>query len=370
MTDSRRPSDPVRDWNLQPNVLDELVVAQEVAGNVGGEMLEYAQPELTPLRRVQRLLNLHPVIGTILVLSISVVVFSLWAGRRFYQPFNLSLIMQQVQVVGILALAQGFVVLTAGIDLSVGAIMLLSSIVMGRLAVVTGLPPVLAVVAGLCAGALCGLLNGFFVAKIKLPPFIVTLASLYILGSLLLAYSRSETIRNQDLPPFLLWMGRSVSIGGARITYGVFAMLVLYGLAWYALRWTAWGQHVYATGDNPEAALLTGVSTQRVLLSVYVVSGIIAALAGWVLIARAGSVSSRTDPEHNLNSVTAVVIGGLSLFGGRGTVWGALFGALIVGSFRSGLSQAGVDVLWQNFAIGCLILAAVSLERWIRKAGA
>jgi fructose transport system permease protein len=362
-------SDSAGDSSLQPNVLDELVVAQEVAGAVTGDLETFDQPDVSLVKRIQRILNNQPIIGSLTVLALAVAFFAVVAGKNFYQPFNLSLMLQQVQVVGILALAQSIVVLTAGIDLSVGYVMLFSSIVMGRLAVITGLPPVLALFIGVVAGGLCGLFNGFFIARIKLPPFIVTLASWYLVQSLLLSYSKSETIRNSDLPSTLLFLGRSVKIGGANVTYGVLLMIYLYGVVWYALKFTAWGRHIYATGDSPDAAQLTGVRTTRVLASAYAVAGAIAGIAGWVLIARAGSVSSRTDPEHNLNSVTAAVIGGLSLFGGRGNVWGALVGALTVQVFRSGLVQAGLDVRWVNFALGALILGAVSLDQWIRKAG-
>jgi fructose transport system permease protein len=130
---------------------------------------------------------------------------------------------------------------------------------------------------------------------------------------------------------------------------------------------TSWGQHVYATGDDREAARLAGVRTERVLLSVYVVAGLICAVAAWVLIGRIASASPQAGGLANLDSITAVVIGGTSLFGGRGLVLGTLFGALIVGVLRNGLALTGVDVLWQDFAVGILVLAAVAIDQWIRK---
>jgi fructose transport system permease protein len=144
-------------------------------------------------------------------------------------------------------------------------------------------------------------------------------------------------------------------------------MVVLSCVAWYALNWTAWGKHVYATGDDPKAAKLAGVRTDRVLLSVYVAAGFLCALAGWALIGRIGSVSPQAGATANLDSITAVVIGGTSLFGGRGSVVGTLIGALIVGVFRNGLALAGVEVLWQGFAVGLLIIVAVALDQWIRR---
>ena len=133
---------------------------------------------------------------------------------------------------------------------------------------------------------------------------------------------------------------------------------------------TAWGRHVYAVGDDKEAAELSGIRTDRTLISVYTLAGVICAIGAWVSIGRVGSVSPTSFYEGNLDSITAVVIGGTSLFGGRGSVVGSLFGALIVGVFSSGLSIAGLDVLWQRFALGCLIIVAVAIDQWIRNISA
>jgi len=145
---------------------------------------------------------------------------------------------------------------------------------------------------------------------------------------------------------------------------GVFVAL------WYALNWTGWGRAVYAVGDDKDAAELSGISTDKVLMSVYAVAGTLCALAGWAAIGRVGSASPQSFAEGNLDAITAVVIGGTSLFGGRGAIFGTLFGALIVGVFRSGLSLAGFDPLWQSFAVGLLIIVAVALDQWIRRVSA
>jgi fructose transport system permease protein len=144
-------------------------------------------------------------------------------------------------------------------------------------------------------------------------------------------------------------------------------MLLLFAVFWYSLKWTAWGKHVYAVGDDPEAARLAGIRTGRVLLSVYTTAGALYAIGGWVLMGRLASASPNVGAEYNLDSITAVVIGGTSLFGGRGGVIGTLIGALIVGVFRNGLQLAGVQVVWQGFAIGLLVLGAVAIDQWIRK---
>ena len=149
--------------------------------------------------------------------------------------------------------------------------------------------------------------------------------------------------------------------------WGTFLLLIVAAVVWYILNRTSYGRHVYATGDDPEAARLAGIDTDRVLLSVYVFAGLIAAIAGWALIGRVGAISPTAGENANLDSITAVVIGGTSLFGGRGSIIGTLVGALIVGVFRSAVSLAGLDVLWQEFAIGVLIIVAVALDQWIRR---
>ena len=144
-------------------------------------------------------------------------------------------------------------------------------------------------------------------------------------------------------------------------------MLLLAALVWYVLNHTAFGRHVYATGDDPDAARLAGIDTDRTLLAVYGSAGLICAVAGWVLIGRIGAISSLSGSTANLDSITAVVIGGTSLFGGRGSIVGTLVGALIVGVFSNGLALAGVDVVWQEFTVGLLIIIAVTIDQWIRK---
>ena len=273
-------------------------------------------------------------------------------------------------VTGILGVGQTLVILTAGIDLSVGVIMVISSVVMGRLAVYDGVPTIIAFPLGLLVGAAFGYLNGILVTRLKMPPFIVTLGTLSIIGALNTFYSQSETIGMQDIQDkawFLQIMGNQVEIGSARIMWGTFLLLIVAAVVWYVLVRTAYGRHVYATGDDPEAARLAGINTDNILLSVYVLAGLIAAIAGWALIGRVGAISPTAGENANLDSITAVVIGGTSLFGGRGSIIGTLIGALIVGVFRSAVSLAGLDVLWQEFAIGVLIIVAVALDQWIRR---
>src|SRR5918994_3640012 len=346
-----------------PNPLRKLVPAPQGAGTAGTVGAERPQSLTT---RIHDILHSNATLGPLFVLLLAVIIFSI-AADRFLEPANLSLIVQQVMVVGTLGIAQTLIILTAGIDLSVGAIMVLSSIVMAKLSADSGVPGLLALLIGFGVGTLCGLVNGMLVTRLRLPPFIVTLGTLNVFFALNLWYSKSATIRGADMSDLLLWTGNTFNIGDTRITYGSLLMLGMFAVAAYALGSTAWGKHVYSSGDDIESARLAGVRTQRVLLSVYVIAGLICAIAGWLLIGRIASASPQAGGLANLDSITAGGDGGTSLFGGRGLVIGTLFGALIVGVLRNGLTLSGVDVLWQDFAVGVLIIAAVAIDQWIRK---
>jgi fructose transport system permease protein len=316
--------------------------------------------------RIQHALHANPVLGPLAVLVVAIIAFSFF-NTRFFSAANLSLVLAQVTVIAVLALGQTLIILTAGIDLSVGAIAVFSSILMATFCVDMGLPGVVALLLGFVCGTAMGAFNGFLVTRLKLPPFIVTLGTLTIFFSLNSVVSGSETVRGSDMPGIMTWTGTTIPIGGFRLTYGSIIMLVLFAIFFYSLSRTAWGKHVYATGDDIEAARLAGIQTNRVLFSVYTVAGFLYAIGAWILIGRLASASPNVGLEYNLDSITAVVLGGTSLFGGRGSVIGTLIGALIVGVFRNGLQLAGVEVVWQGFAIGLLVLVAVSLDQWIRK---
>lgn len=338
------------------------------AGQAGHLVVDEPRPSL--VRHVQHVLHGYPTIIPALILLLSALLFSAIVGHRFFHPFNLSLVLQQVTIIGTVGVAQTLIVLTAGIDLSVGAIMVLASVVMGRLAMVYGLPVILAFPLGLLAGTACGFLNGTLVTLFRMPPFIVTLGTWSIFYALNLYVSNSETIRSTDIAvtaPFLQLTGTAFKLYGARITVGSLLMVGLTAVGWYLLTWTPFGTHIKATGDDPAAAELAGIRVRRTLLGVYTLSGFICAIAAWILIGRTGAISPQSGYTANLDSITAVVIGGTSLFGGRGSIWGTLLGALIVGVFRNGLALAGVDVLWQEFTVGVLIIVAVALDQWIRQ---
>ncbi|MEP2978196.1 MAG: ABC transporter permease [Lentilitoribacter sp.] len=353
---------------------------EEVLSDSSDQVADFSQQHRGFVAAFQHRLHVNPALVPLIVLVISIAVFGLLLGTKFFSAFALTLILQQVAIVGIVGAAQSLVILTAGIDLSVGAIMVLSSVVMGQFTFRYGLPVEFAIVCGLLCGTICGYINGVFVAVLKLPPFIVTLGMWQIILATNFLYSANETIRSKEIEQnasLLQMFGWKFKIGadeagrgGATFTIGVIFLVALVLALAYALRHTAWGRHVYAVGDDPEAAELSGVQVKRTLISVYTIAGLICAFAGWALIGRIGSVSPTSGQLANIESITAVVIGGISLFGGRGSILGMLFGALIVGVFTLGLRLLGADAQWTYLLIGALIIGAVAIDQWIRKVAA
>jgi fructose transport system permease protein len=316
--------------------------------------------------RLQHLLHANPVLGPLAVLIVAIAAFSV-VNVRFFSAANLSLVLAQVTVIATLALGQTLVILTAGIDLSTGAIAVFSAILMANFCTKAGMPGTLALLVGFACGVAMGAVNGFLVTRINLPPFIVTLGTLTIFFSLNSVVSKSETVRGTDMPGIMTWTGTTIPIGTFRLTYGSIIMLVLFGYFFYALSSTAWGKHVYATGDDVEAARLAGIQTKRVLFSVYTTAGLLYAIGGWILIGRLASASPNVGTDYNLDSITAVVLGGTSLFGGRGSVIGTLIGALIVGVIRNGLQLIGVSSVYQTLITGILVILAVTVDQISRR---
>jgi fructose transport system permease protein len=322
---------------------------------------ETAAPAAPTFLSVLRRIATAPTVGPFVALVLTMAFFSL-KSDRFLEAQNLSLILQQVMVVGVLAIGQTLVILTAGIDLSCGTVMAFGQVVMTKLAIENGVDPLPAIALGILTCVGFGLLNGGLVTAIRLPAFIVTLGTLNI--AFALTHIVSNDLTFSGLPSEMLFFGRTFTVAGGDFTYGVVLMLVLYAIAWYALTQTAWGRHVYAVGDNPEAARLTGIRVSRVLLSVYVLAGLTYGIAAMLLVARTelGDPNAGQTTE-NLDAITAVVLGGTSLFGGRGTVIGTLIGATIVGVFRNGLTLIGVEVIYQYLVTGILVILAVSVDQ-------
>jgi len=230
-----------------------------------------------------------------------------------------------------------------------------------------GLNPILTIALGLLVCAAFGALNGTLITRLRLPPFIVTLGTLNIAFAITQIYSKSQTI--SALPEALEYFGRTFRVGQTAVTYGTVLMLIMYLIAWFVLRDTAPGRHVYALGNNAEATRLMGIDTARMLLIVYTLGGLVYGIAGLLLVARTGVGDPQAGQTDNLDSITAVVLGGTSLFGGRGNILGTLLGALIVGVFRNGLTLMGVASVYQILITGILVILAVATDQLSRRKG-
>lgn len=302
--------------------------------------------------------------GPLAALVIAVIVFALTTDT-FFNIDNASLIAQQFLVVGTLALGQTLVILTAGIDLANAAIMVLGTLVIARLGQDT-LPGGVALLVGVLVCTAIGALSGTLVTRLRLPPFIVTLGVLSVLTATGQLFANGESF---SVPSGVLtFLGeRSYLFGQVEVTYGMGVATVLGVGLWFVLTQTSWGRNVYAVGDDEEAARLTGINTRRTLLSVYVLAGFVYAVAAWQALGRIPNADPNAFQTGNLDSITAVVIGGTSLFGGRGGIPGTVLGALVVTVLTNGLTQAGIDSLYQQVATGILVIVAVGVDRVVRR---
>ena len=305
-----------------------------------------------------------PAVSPLIALLIAVIIFSTQSDR-FLTGRNFSLIVQQVMVVGTLAIGQTLIILTAGIDLSNGLISALGGVVMTKIAVANGVDPVLAILVGILVCTAFGAVNGLLITRLNLPPFIVTLGTLNIAFALVRIYSTQSIT---GLPDIQTVLGETFLVGTTAISYGSILMFVLYLLTWYMLQNTAFGRHIYAVGNDPEAARLTGIPVNRVLLAVYTLAGATYGVAALMLVARTGVGDPQAGQDANLESITAVVLGGTSLFGGRGNIMGTLLGVLIVGVFRNGLQLTGVPSIYQVLITGVLVILAVAIDQLSRRA--
>lgn len=304
----------------------------------------------------------QPLVGPLIALLVAVAIFGTITDT-FLNPGNISLILQQSIVIGMLAVGQTLIILTAGIDLSIGAIAVLGTVILAKVTSTSGTPTAILVAAVVLLGI--GTLNGFLVTVLRLPPFIVTLGMFTATYAATQLYAGSQTYLVDSA--LLTALGNRFSVFGFTTTWGVVAMLVLYAVVWFVLSQTAAGRHLYAVGGSPTAAQLTGIRSGRVLMTVYISATAIALLAAWAAIGRIPSADPNAYQNANLESITAVVIGGTSLFGGRGSVLGTLVGTLIVGVLRNGLTLAGIDNLYQNIATGVLVILAVTLDQLSRR---
>jgi ribose transport system permease protein len=295
----------------------------------------------------------------ILIALVLLLVIGALLSPHFLQPANLLNVARQMAVVGIIGIGMTFVILTAGIDLSVGSIVGFVAIVAAML-LSSGTPWPLALVAGLAAGACVGGINGLGITKGRVQPFIMTLGMLVIVRGVTMTWSEGRPIAFRDVAEGVAWIGTGSLVG---IPTPVWIFVAVATVAGFTLRYTTFGREVYAVGDNLEAARLAGINTGRVIFSVYVISGLLASVSALIIISRltAGEPSQGTGFE--LDAIAIVVIGGTSLFGGEGGVRGTVIGAAIVAAMGNLLNLLGVSPFSQDIVKGLIILGAVLLER-------
>ena len=280
-----------------------------------------------------------------------------WLSPVFFTVNNILQITLQAAVMALIAAGQTFVILSGGIDLSVGSVFALSAMVAGK-ATEAEFPFLIVILAGLATGAATGLFNGLGVGALRLPPFVVTLGMLGIARGFALIINEGVPIFG--LPEGLQYLGQG-RVGGV-VPVPTIIVLVVYVICYFILTRTRFGRFTYAIGSNQEATRLAGVRTSRVLIGIYVLCGVLTALAGLTEAGRLNSTQPAGGIALELDAIGAVVIGGTSLFGGEGNILATLMGALIIATIRNGLNLLGVYAFWQNVITGALIIAAVYLD--------
>ncbi len=303
--------------------------------------------------------------GVLIALLLLCLVLS-FANEYFMTGRNLVNVLRQVSINGILAIGMTFVILTRGIDLSVGSIVALSGLVASSFATTSAAsavaggpyPAGVALAVGLGVGAATGAVSGLLIARFRVAPFVVTLGMLSAARGLTLLYAQGRPI--PALTEGFRWIGTGTVLS---VPVPVLLFLAVALVAWYVLGWTRYGRQIYAVGGNPHAAVVSGINLGRMHFSVYVISGALAGLAGMVLAARTGSALPQAGLSYELDAIAAVVIGGTSLAGGIGTIGGTLVGALLIGVVNNGLDLLGVESYYQQIIKGALIVAAVLLDQ-------
>ena len=296
--------------------------------------------------------------GTLIILLIG---FSL-ASPNFMQTSNVLAILQATSVNGILAVAATLVIITGGIDLSVGTLMTFTAVIAGVVLTYWGMPLPFGIIAAILTGALVGLASGTIIAKMKIPPFIATLGMMLILKGLSLVISGTKPIYFNDTPSFPVISTGSIIgdvIPGVPVPNGVIVLFLVAGLASYILGRTVLGRYCFALGSNEEAARLSGVNVDNWKMAIYALSGGICGIAGLVIASRLNSAQPALGQGYELDSIAAVVIGGTSLSGGRGTILGTVIGALIMSVLLNGLRILSMPQEWQTVVTGSIIIIAV-----------
>ena len=297
-------------------------------------------------------------LGPLLGLFILIVIVSI-LNPSFLEPLNILNLLRQVSINALIAFGMTFVILTGGIDLSVGSTLALSSAFVANM-LVAGYDPILSILAGCLLVGVMGMINGLLVTQGKMAPFIATLATMTIFRGLTLVYTDGNPITGLgDSMTFQLF-GRGYQFG---IPVPAITMIIAFAVLWVILHKTAFGRKTYAIGGNEKAAIVSGIKVSRVKIMIYSLAGMLSALAGAILTSRLNSAQPTAGTSYELDAIAAVVLGGTSLSGGRGRIVGTLIGALIIGTLNNGLNLLGVSSFYQMVVKGIVILIAVLIDR-------
>ncbi len=310
------------------------------------------------MNRANHLDNIMQKLGPLLGFIILVVIVSI-LNPSFLQPLNILNLLRQVAINALIAYGMTFVILTGGIDLSVGSILALSSALMAGM-MVSGLDPILAIIIGCLLGGIMGMVNGLLITKGKMAPFIATLATMTVFRGLTLVYTDGNPITGLSDSRLFQLFGRGYFLG---IPVPAITMIIAFIILYIILQKTPFGRKTYAIGGNEKAALISGIKVPRVKIMIYSLAGLLSALAGAILISRLDSAQPTAGTSYELDAIAAVVLGGTSLSGGRGKIFGTLIGALIIGTLNNGLNLLGVSSFYQMVVKGIVILIAVLLDR-------
>lgn len=304
------------------------------------------------------LMRLAPLFSLVLL-----VIFFSFSSPFFFNTENIMTIALQTSVIGIMAIGVTYVIITSGIDLSLGSVVAFSGVVVG-LCASYNMPLIVCVVAGMLAGGLCGCINGFLVTRAAIPPFIATLGLMMSVRGINMVMTDGRAIYFSDYPMFkMLAQGRLFDV----LPYPVFYLLIIALVAAWILKKTVIGRYVYAVGSNEVAAHLSGIKVQRVKIFVYAFCGLLTGIAGVILASRLNSGQPTVGVGYELEAIAAVVIGGTSLMGGVGTIGGTIIGAFIMSVLKNGLNLMGVSQFWQMVAMGIVVIAAVYLDTLRKK---
>lgn len=292
---------------------------------------------------------------SVIALLVLCVIISI-AAPAFRTSGNMINILQQVTVIAVIALGVNVVIFTGGIDISVGSVVGFAGIVMGKLIVEKGMPAIVGVTAALIVGTLCGTFNGIMISKFKLQPMIATLAMMSMARGAALTLADGQTITGYS--EGFRWIGVG-EIGGTQIPVQILFMVLLFLLAFYLMRYRKFGRYIYSIGGNEEATRLSGINVNKYKTLAYTISGLCSAIASVILVAKLNSAQSTAGENYEMDAIAACVIGGTSLLGGFGSVWGTFVGAIIMIVIRNGLNLLNVSANQTKLVIGVVILLAV-----------